>query len=343
MQSSQQAKAIIVRSQTKMEELKKRFNTMSQASFYIKRQRENIKSKKSFLSSKIQASIASNKEALLDQVGSGEMSDFEDAHDRYHAVIQEVSRKSSQILKTVTIESEHVPSYMFGPQDIILVIGRDGLVANVAKYVTQNPILAINPDVTRFDGVLLPFEPENFQPYLQKVVLRKYTARHVTLGEVMLDDGQRLLAFNDFFIGTESHTSARYQITHQGLTENHSSSGIIISTGAGSTGWLSSLFNMANCIQATFGQAHITQGFVQDWASRQLVFIVREPFLSKTSQIKVGAGIVQEGNELVIESLMPQNGVIFSDGVLADRIQFNSGSIARIGLAPERAELVIPD
>lgn len=39
---------------------------------------------------------------------------------------------------------------------------------------------------------------------------------------------------------------------------------------------------------------------------------------------------------------MPTGGVIFSDGVEADHLKFNSGSIATVGLAPETATIVIP-
>ena len=156
-----------------------------------------------------------------------------------------------------------------------------------------------------------------------------------------LDDGQRLLAFNDFFIGADSHVSAKYQITHEGFTENHSSSGILVSTGAGSTAWLSSLFNMAICMNKVFGQSYGLECRTEPWNTNRLIFVVREPFLSKTSQIGLGAGVIQEGSELVIESLMANNGVIFSDGLMKDFIRFNTGSIVRIGLAKERALLVI--
>ena len=40
---------------------------------------------------------------------------------------------------------------------------------------------------------------------------------------------------------------------------------------------------------------------------------------------------------------MPQNGVIFSDGVEDDRLDFNSGAIARIGLAERTLSLVVPE
>ena len=64
-------------------------------------------------------------------------------------------------------------------------------------------------------------------------------------------------------------------------------------------------------------------------------------FVSRTSQASIAAGYVNQGEELVLESLMSEKGVIFSDGIESDFIQFNSGSIATIGIAKEKAQLVI--
>ena len=70
------------------------------------------------------------------------------------------------------------------------------------------------------------------------------------MAQATLSDGQTLLAFNDLFIGRRSHASAFYTIEHAGQREVHSSSGVIVSTGAGSTGWLSSCYNMARGLSA---------------------------------------------------------------------------------------------
>ena len=43
-----------------------------------------------------------------------------------------------------------------------------------------------------------------------------------------------------------------------------------------------------------------------------------------------------------VESDMASDGVIFSDGVEADYLEFNAGSIARIGPARQKARLVVP-
>jgi len=71
------------------------------------------------------------------------------------------------------------------------------------------------------------------------------------------------------------------------------------------------------------------------------MFVVREPFQSKTSQVDLTAGILSNGAKLIVESYMPTKGVIFSDGIESDFLNFNAGSIATIGIAKEKAKLVI--
>jgi hypothetical protein len=51
-------------------------------------------------------------------------------------------------------------------------------------------------------------------------------------------------------------------------------------------------------------------------------------------------GRLGPGEILEITSQMPQNGVIFGDGVEADFLRFDSGTTAKIGLAERRLRLV---
>jgi hypothetical protein len=135
--------------------------------------------------------------------------------------------------------------------------------------------------------------------------------------------------------------SVRYRIGFAGRAESQSSSGVIVSTGAGSTGWLSSVFNMASGIARLCGGA-AGDPIRFDWEDPRLVFVVREPFASRHSEAGLVAGIVDAGAELTIESLMPSGGVIFSDGVESDFLEFNSGAVARVVAAERGARLAVP-
>ena len=78
-----------------------------------------------------------------------------------------------------------------------------------------------------------------------------------------------------------------------------------------------------------------------DWDANRLAFVVREPFRSKMSQTNIGFGMISTQQKLKIESQMPVKGVIFSDGIEADFLNFNSGSIVEIGIADEKANLIL--
>lgn len=301
--------AIIIKNKTRLETLIERFNTKAQAKFYIERL-------------------------------GGDFNDYEKEHEVFHSSLSNVQRNLSPILKNKIVERSFLPSFIFSNNQVIVTVGQDGLVANTAKYVKQIPIVAVNPDQERFDGVLLPFNSDNFIVAVDKVISNKYNSKLTSFAEAKLNDGQRLLAFNDLFIGATSHVSARYQITYNNKTEEHSSSGIIVSTRAGSTGWLSSIFNMSFGIHKFIEKDNSKRKYAK-LKDNQLMFAVREPFASKRTQVETTAGIITSKSKLIIQSFMPNNGLIFSDGIETDFLKFNSGSIATIGIADEKANLVL--
>jgi NAD kinase len=304
-------KIVLVTRKTRLEELVERFNTQAQAKFYIEH-------------------------------AGGDFAGYVAEHETYQRSLARVRRAVEVGLKIQVLDRAFLPTYLFSPSDIVVTLGQDGLVANTAKYVGGQPILAVNPDPERFDGILLPIGVGDLSSMLDRTLTKKMKVRSITMAEAKLKDGQRLLAFNDLFIGARSHISARYRLQYEKRTENHSSSGIIVSTGAGSSGWISSVFNETSGILAFLGgkPVHSVQ---LDWEDERLFFVVREPFRSRQSQVDIVAGLLTSARPLHIESQMPTSGVIFSDGIEADGIEFNSGAIATIGIANERANLVMKD
>ena len=162
------------------------------------------------------------------------------------------------------------------------------------------------------------------------------------MAQAELSDGQRLLAFNDLFVGARSHVSARYEIAQDDRREIHSSSGIIISTGAGSTGWLRSVYAGAAAVVTALGGQLVTppDGGRLPLDTDYLVYSVREPFPSKATQTSLAFGTIDAQTPLTLRSQMADNGVIFSDGMESDYLAFNAGSQAKIGIASRKAYLV---
>lgn len=308
-------KIVVITRKTRLEELIERFNSREQARFYI------------------------------EHMGA-DFSDYEREHETYQRALHELRRRLAELnsLKTQFIERAFLPNFLFTEKDIIVTIGQDGLVVNTAKYLHEQPVVAVNPDPARFDGILLPFQVSQVVQAVTGLLAERSQVRTITMAEAVLNDGQTLLAFNDLFIGVRTHTSARYQITWGQRSERHSSSGLIVSTGAGSTGWLSSMFHMAAGVTRFALGADIgiePARFRFAWDEPKLLFVVREPFVSRMSQAGIVAGVLSGSEELILESHIPDQGVIFSDGLEADYLAFNSGAIARIRVAERKTRLVV--
>jgi NAD kinase len=303
-------KLVLVTRKTRLQQLVERFNSRGQARFYIEH-------------------------------AGGDFADYQAEDDSYARSLDTLHRGLDLGLRVQTVERAIVPTFLFAPRDLVIAVGQDGLVANVAKYAGTQPIVAVNPDPARFDGVLLPFTPAQARDAVSRVLAGRARLREVTLAEATLNDGQRLLAFNDLFIGARTHVSARYALSIAGgPAEEQSSSGVLVSTGAGSTGWLSSVFNMAAGIAAFAGGTAGTPPKL-GWEDPRLVFVVREPFASRQSRTTLTAGILAPGQALTLESHMPTGGVIFSDGVEADALAFSAGATATIRAAAQRTRLVV--
>jgi NAD kinase len=302
-------KIVLVTRKTRLAELIERFNTLSQAKFYIEH-------------------------------AGGDFGEYEQEDETYRRSV-DVVRDSVEVgLKVQVIDRALVPTFTFLPEDLIVTLGQDGLVANTAKYVGHQPVIAVNPDPQRFDGILLPFLPGQVQTTIGQVLEGRAKMRSITLAEARLNDGQRLLAFNDLFLGAHTHVSARYRIRWQKKEEPQSSSGVLVATGAGSTGWMSSVFNMTSGVAALWG-GQASKPLRLDWEDRRLLFVVREPFVSRHSAANIIAGILPARDKLELESFMPSGGVIFSDGIETDYLQFNSGSTVTVAAAEETAQLVV--
>ena len=310
-------KLVIVTRTTALEELVERFNTRDQARFYIEHM-------------------------------GGRFDDYQAAHDAYHHSLAFLHGAIPRGIRTQWIDRSFLPTFTFGQSDMVVILGQDGLVVNAAKYLTEQLVVALNPDPAGSMVCCLPFD---FDSAADAIELALESAgdkvwRDVTMAQAVLNDGQSLLAVNDLFIGQKTHVSARYRIRYNQAEEDQSSSGIIVSTGAGSTGWNRSIVTGASAIVEALARKakvkHIRDEYRFDWEARYLVFNVREPFPSKTSGAEIIHGKIDADKPLEIVSHMPQNGVIFSDGIEEDRLEFNSGTTATIGLADRTLRLVVP-
>ncbi|WP_434512293.1 sugar kinase [Desulfitobacterium sp. AusDCA] len=305
-------KIILIKRKTRLEELIAKYNTMAQAKFYI------------------------------EHLGA-DFSDYVAEDEIYKGAVSEANRELEILGRVQVVDRQYVSNFIFGDNDIVVVVGQDGLVANTLKYLTTQLLIGVNPDPARWDGILLPFRVSDLRLVVQDIFRMRRQVKEVSMAKAVLNDGQIMYAVNDLFIGQKTHVSSRYHIEIAGKHEQQSSSGIIVSTGLGSTGWLKSVLagatNIVNCV--TDKNLKVKQETQFKWDLDYLHFSVREPFPSKTSQANLVFGKITKGYPLKILSQMPENGVIFSDGIESDYVQFNSGIEATITVAEKKGHLVV--
>lgn len=304
-------KIIAVTQKTRLENLISRYNTQGQAKFYI-------------------------------ESHGGDFNDYITEHEIYKKAVNTSLSILSGFGRVTTVEREFIPNFIFGENDLVVVIGRDGLMVNVLKYLTTQKLIGVNPDPKRWDGVLLPFSSSDLNRIIPETFKDIRPVKSVTLAYCKLSDGQIIYGVNDLFIGQKTHASARYRLSLEGKTEIQSSSGIIISTGLGRTGWLKSIITGAQGIGKFYGKESdfsISNDF--GWNSDYLYFTVREPFPSKSTGTNIVFGKINKNSDMIIESCMPENGIIFSDGIENDCLEFNSGTTASIGVSERTGNLII--
>ncbi len=307
-------KIVVITKKTALEELIERFNTRAQARFYI------------------------------EHLGAS-FDEYDAAHDAYQRALQTVKDAIPKGARAQFVERSFLPTFLFGEHDLVVTLGPDGLVVNTSKYLTRQLILALNPDPARVDGILVPHALAAAPAMFAHAQRGAFRIKRISMAQASLNNGQTLYAVNDLFIGARTHVSARYRLCFQGAEENQSSSGIIVSSGAGSTGWFRSIVTGAAEVMQNFSQAEDLRAAQEkyrfDWEADYLFFSVREPFISKMSAAEMCFGRIEANQTLDVISQMPQNGVIFSDGIESDFLEFNSGTRAVIGLAEKKVNLIV--
>ncbi len=303
-------KVVVVTRKTRIQELIAKYHTESQAKFYV------------------------------EHLGA-DFTDYEAEHLSYMTALSRVTALLETRCRYQLLDRALLPSYLFSPDDIVVALGQDGVVANTLKYLDGQSLVGVNPDPHRYDGILLPFEPRDVAPIVEDLLSRDRPTKSITLAQASLSDGQTIYAVNDLFLGPKSHTSARYELESHGRREVQSSSGIIVSTGLGSTAWLKSVVTGSTLIADAYRSRESRSSYEPvPWDAQYLQFAVREPFPSVSSAATVVFGRVDDRNRLIVRSLMPENGIIFSDGIETDFLSFTSGITATITTASRTGRLV---
>lgn len=250
-------------------------------------------------------------------------------HERFESALKQVLGAIPMTWRRSRVDRSDLDRFVFEPQDVVVALGQDGLVANVAKYLTGQRVVGINPDPSAYDGVLVAHAPKDAERLLRAALEPTVSIEPRTMVEARLDDGQRFLALNEIFLGQRTHQSARYRIVLGEAGERHSSSGVIVSTGTGATGWARSIHRQRR-----------TDVVLPNPVDRFLAFFVREAFPSRATGTALTDGVIDGAHRLEVISEMNEGGVLFGDGIEEDRIDFAWGMQASLGVSDLRLMLV---
>jgi NAD kinase len=293
-----QPRAVLVTRPTQYESLLARHSTHGQARFFLETRGQSI-------------------------------DDVFERHQRFVHALSIVQRAIPVRWRRTRVDRHELDRFLFEPDDLVIALGQDGLAANIAKYLRGQTVIGLNPDPSRYDGVLVKNPPEAASDLLAMAVEHRCTCETRTMVEARLDDGQRLLALNEIYVGHRTHQSSKYRIAFADREERQSSSGIVIATGTGSTGWARSIRRERTC------SIELPQP-----ADPVLAFFVREAFPSIASGTTITDGVIQAGRHLAITSEMDEDGVLFGDGIEEDRIAFPYGMRVELAKAEVCLNLV---
>ena len=229
--------------------------------------------------------------------------------------------------RTAVVERDELDRFLFAADDVVVALGQDGLVANVAKYLSGQPVIGLDPEPDGHPGVIVSHPPAAAGDLLADVAAGRAALERRTMAEARMDDGQRLLALNEVFVGHVSHQSARYVLEAAGRREAQSSSGVIVSTGTGATGWAASL-NRDRGLR------------LPGPGDDALAWFVREAWPSPATGTSLTEGVLCPPGALTVTCRLGEGAVVFGDGIEGDRLLPDWGQRVTVGVAGVALNLV---
>lgn len=253
-----------------------------------------------------------------------DLAELDARHQTQQRALKTISAAIPLDWRRAVAERNDLDRFGFAPEDVVIAVGQDGLVANVAKYLDGQPVIGVNPEPARNPGVLVAHPPAMILDLLRHLG----TVEERTMVAASTDDGQRLLALNEVYVGHRTHQSARYRLrTSDGREERQSSSGVLVGTGTGSTGWCRSAW-----------QERRSGLILPTPTEPALCWFVREAWPSPATGTDCTEGLVKASETLTITA--ESDLVVFGDGIESDTLTLTWGQRLELGIAATKLNLV---
>lgn len=252
----------------------------------------------------------------------GNLEETETRHQAAQRALHLVSAAIPGGWRRARVLRDDLDRFLFEPEDLVVAVGQDGLVANVAKYVRGQTVIGVNPSRALFDGVLVRHAPEGVGELLAAGAAGRLPVEERTMVEARTREGLVLRALNEIYVGHRTHQSSRYLLLCAGRSERHSSSGLMVATGTGATGWARSV---------TLSRRDPPP--LPAPTARELTFLVREAWPSVRTGTQLVGGVIGARDELLVTSEMNDGGVAFGDGIEDDRLELPYGQSVSLACA----------
>jgi NAD+ kinase len=250
-----------------------------------------------------------------------------EGHENHYDTVEAVrERLDEEDMPYDELEIPEEPEEAFEGYDLVVSVGGDGTVLDTSHYIEdETPLLPVRSDPGSH-GALCQYGADEVDAAID-AALEDPAIEEWSRAEVDYD-GETAYALNEVFIA-DSHSMevARYEVSDGERTEEHMNSGLVVSTGAGSTGWY-------NNIPGSDG------AFPAD--ADELRYIEREPI--RDGDQELNSGVLEPGEELEIRSKMNVDGIISVDGDREDLLfGFPRGATATVRLADSPLRVVSGD
>jgi hypothetical protein len=259
---------------------------------------------------------------------------IKDSHNQQYNLVDKITAS----LEEQGIDYVFCPKRSYQPEDfqqsdLIISLGGDGQLLDVARYAIGKLILPIKSS-SHSKGYLTTTDKLSVEEKLMRVTEDDFNVMNRTMlkGSIMYQDQMiTSYALNDIFVGDYNNGSSKNLLSFDGKWYKQRSSGIVVTTGTGSTGWWS------NTLMKKGFFAHYGKPFNPE--IRIGKFVIKD-LITKDKDFpgKIRGGTFGENNGIMIKSDNISNAVVQFDGSQkhyqnSRAFDFNFGDFVKISLA----------
>ena len=208
--------------------------------------------------------------------------------------------------------------------DLIIVVGGDGTFLKTTRHVFDDtPVLPVSSDTKYNEAFYSKATPQDFAKKFEKLINGKSTTVKLPRLEAKINGKTaKALAVNEVFVGSaHPYQTSRYVLKVKRKEEFQKSSGVLITTRSGRTGW---------AMSAAKKRLNVPKN--------GLGYVVREPYSGRLTKPKLLQGVLTPQNKIKIKSSM-HRGIVVIDSS-SKELKFTDGSKLEVTISKKTLTLV---